>query len=135
MLNTHWDHISDDARQKSAKLIRSRLSKINDGLPTIVMGDLNLPEDAPATKAVDTLVDVAPVYPPEALDNKVQGVVIIEAVIDAQGNVSDTRVLQSVPALDVAAVEAVRQWKFTPTIVNGVAVPAIFTTTVNFRLQ
>jgi endonuclease/exonuclease/phosphatase family metal-dependent hydrolase len=50
ILNTHWDHISDEARRKSAKLIRLRLSSISHRLPTIVMGDLNVPEDAPAFK-------------------------------------------------------------------------------------
>lgn len=52
VLNTHWDHISDDARRKSAALIRSRLSEICEGLPVIVMGDLNVPEDAPATQTL-----------------------------------------------------------------------------------
>jgi endonuclease/exonuclease/phosphatase family metal-dependent hydrolase len=52
VLNTHWDHISDEARRKSAKLIRSRLAEMSDKLPTIVMGDLNVPEDAPATKTL-----------------------------------------------------------------------------------
>jgi endonuclease/exonuclease/phosphatase family metal-dependent hydrolase len=52
VLNTHWDHISDDARRKSAQLIRSRLSDFGQRLPTIVMGDLNVPEDAPATRTL-----------------------------------------------------------------------------------
>ena len=52
VLNTHWDHISDEARRKSATLIRSRLEELSDQLPTIVMGDLNVPEDAPATKTL-----------------------------------------------------------------------------------
>lgn len=52
VLNTHWDHISDEARRKSATLIRSRLEELSDQLPAIVMGDLNVPEDAPATKAL-----------------------------------------------------------------------------------
>ena len=66
---------------------------------------------------------------------KVTGVVIIEATIDPAGHVSDTRVLRSVPLLDQAAVDAVKQWEFTPTSVNGVAVPVIMTVTVNFSLQ
>jgi endonuclease/exonuclease/phosphatase family metal-dependent hydrolase len=49
VLNTHWDHISDPARRKSAALIRERLSKLSKKLPTIVMGDLNAPEDSAAT--------------------------------------------------------------------------------------
>lgn len=52
VLNTHWDHVSNPARRKSAKLIRSRLSELSDGLPVILMGDLNVPEDARATKTL-----------------------------------------------------------------------------------
>jgi TonB family protein len=80
------------------------------------------------------ILNVAPVYPPEAMADHVQGVVIIEATIDAAGSVRDTRVLRSIPMLDQAAVDAVRQWQFTPTLVNGQAVPVIMTVTVNFTL-
>lgn len=78
---------------------------------------------------------VAPVYPEDAYAAKVQGVVIIEATIDTAGHVSDARVLRSIPLLDQAAVDAVRQWEFEPTYLNGVAVPVIMTVTVNFALQ
>ena len=64
-----------------------------------------------------------------------QGVVIIEARIEADGTVGDARVLRSIPMLDDAAVGAVRQWEFTPTLMNGVPVPVIMTVTVNFTLQ
>ena len=60
---------------------------------------------------------------------------IIEARIEPDGSVSETRILRSIPMLDDAAVDAVRQWKFTPTLLNGQAVPVIMTTTVNFTLQ
>jgi len=45
------------------------------------------------------------------------------------------RVLRSVPLLDQAATDAVRQWEFTPTRLNGVAVPVVMTVTVNFTLR
>jgi protein TonB len=45
------------------------------------------------------------------------------------------RVLRSIPLLDQAAVDAVRQWKYTPTFLNGVAVPIVMTVTINFTLQ
>lgn len=79
--------------------------------------------------------DVAPVYPQVAMDAKVQGVVIIECTIDTEGTVGDARVLRSVPLLDEAAVDAVQQWRYTPTLVNGEAVPVIVTVTVNFTLR
>jgi protein TonB len=79
--------------------------------------------------------DVKPVYPEEALQARVQGVVIIEALIDETGKVSDAKILRSIPLFDQAALEAVRQWEFTPTVLNGVPVPVIMTTTVTFTLD
>ena len=79
--------------------------------------------------------DVRPVYPPIAQSARVQGVVIIEATIGPDGKVTDAKVLRSVPLLDQAALDAVRQWEFTPTLLNGVPVPVIMTVTVNFTLQ
>ncbi len=81
------------------------------------------------------LRDVRPVYPPIAQSARVSGIVIIEATIGRDGNVTETKVLRSIPLLDQAAVDAVRQWQFTPTLLNGVPVPVIMTVTVNFTLQ
>ena len=78
---------------------------------------------------------VSPEYPADAQAAGVQGVVIIEARIEADGTVSKTRILRSIPALDDAAEEAVGQWQFTPTLVNGQPSPVIMTVTVNFRLD
>ena len=64
-----------------------------------------------------------------------QGIVIIEATIDVHGNVASARVLRSVAPLDQAALDAVGQWKFSPTLLNGVAVPIVMTVTVNFMLD
>jgi protein TonB len=79
--------------------------------------------------------DVRPVYPPIAQSARVQGVVIIEATIGADGRVKEAKVLRSIPLLDQSALDAVRQWVFTPTLLNGVPVPVIMTVTVNFTLQ
>lgn len=79
--------------------------------------------------------NVNPVYPPIAQSARVQGVVIIEATIGPNGRVTDARVLRSIPLLDQSALDAVRQWEFTPTLLNGVPVPVIMTVTVNFTLQ
>lgn len=78
---------------------------------------------------------LAPVYPEVALKARVQGMVILEAVIDSEGNVTNVRVLRSVPLLDRAAIEAVREWKYEPTLLNGVPVPIIMTLTVHFSLD
>jgi TonB family protein len=85
-------------------------------------------------KAPTKVRDVRPEYPVEAQAARIQGVVIIEATIDVDGRVHDARVLRSVPALDDAALDAVRQWEFASTEVDGVRVPVIMTVTVNFTL-
>ena len=79
--------------------------------------------------------DVRPIYPPIAQSARVQGIVIIEAVIGPDGAVRDAKVLRSIPLLDQAALDAVRQWVFTPTLLNGQPVPVIMTVTVQFTLQ
>jgi TonB family protein len=81
------------------------------------------------------LKNVNPVYPPEAIQARVQGVVILECTISPTGQVVKTRVLRSIPLLSEAAVAAVRQWEYTPTLLNGVPVPVIMTVTVNFKLS
>ena len=81
------------------------------------------------------VVDVAPVYPPLARAARVEGLVILEAVIAEDGSVRDIRVLRSVQLLDGAAEEAVRQWRFTPTLLNGQPVPVVMTITVAFTLR
>jgi protein TonB len=79
--------------------------------------------------------DVRPVYPAIARQARIQGVVIIEATISPQGTIQDAKVLRSIPLLDHAALEAVRQWEYEPTYLNGVPVPVIVTVTVRFTLQ
>jgi protein TonB len=77
---------------------------------------------------------VNPIYPAEAQAARVQGVVILEAVIGVDGRVEDARVLRSIPLLDQAAIDAVQQWEYTPTLLNGAPVPVIMTVTVQFTL-
>ena len=85
-------------------------------------------------KAPTKIKNVPPVYPAIAQTARVQGVVILEAVISPTGQVESARVLRSIPLLDQAALDAVKQWEFTPTLLNGVAVPVIMTATVQFSL-
>lgn len=79
--------------------------------------------------------NVDPVYPPIAQAARVQGIVIIEATINETGAVTNARILRSVPLLDQSALDAVRQWQFTPSLLNGAPVPVIMTVTVNFTLR
>jgi protein TonB len=85
-------------------------------------------------KAPEKIRHVNAVYPEIARAARVQGVVIVEVRIETDGTVSDVKVLRSIPLLDEAAIEAVRQWLFVPTLLNGSPVPIMMTTTINFRL-
>jgi periplasmic protein TonB len=86
-------------------------------------------------KAPVKIHDVSPVYPSLAIASHVEGVVVIEAVIGPTGNIVDARVLRSKPLLDEAALAAVRQWRYTPTLLGGVPMSVILTVTVTFALK
>jgi protein TonB len=78
---------------------------------------------------------VNPTYPPLAAAARVQGTVLLEATIDEKGNVTNLSVLRSVPLLDRAAIEAVAQWKYEPTLLNGRPVPILLSVSVRFELD
>ena len=80
--------------------------------------------------------DIRPQYPSVAQQKAQQGTVVAEAVISEDGCVTETEVTQSVAtSLDVEAILAVSQWRFTPTLLDGRAVPVIMNVTVHFKLQ
>jgi TonB family protein len=81
------------------------------------------------------LTRVEPEYPEEARANGVSGVVILEVETDLRGRVAQTKVLRSIPALDQAAIDAVRQWIYEPMVVDGKPRRCIFTVTVHFNLK
>jgi protein TonB len=81
------------------------------------------------------LVNVAPLYPDIARISRIEGIVIMEAILDATGKVESVRVLSGQPLLVDPAVRAVRQWRYTPTELNGVPVPVLMTITVRFSLE
>ena len=80
------------------------------------------------------LKQTRPRYPQEAFVKKVEGTVVLELLIDAAGRVARARVVQSVPALDAAALEAVREWVFSPAIKQGRPVPTAAMAPVSFRI-
>ena len=127
---------------------------VYDGPPGLPSGDssgivvlgptLPIPPPPVARKPVQTGGDirppaktkhVAPIYPSIARQNGVQGTVILEAIISEDGAVRDLRILRSIPLLDNAAMDAVRQWQVTPTLLNGQRVPVLMTVTVAFKLN
>ena len=115
---------------------------VGDGLPD---GDLIPPPQAPERQKEPVrvggrieppvrLVFVEPVYPPIAVAARKEGLVILEALISEDGIVRDVRVLRPEPLFEQAALTAVRQWRFSPTLLNGERVAVVMTVTVGFRL-
>lgn len=76
-----------------------------------------------------------PVYPALAKDARVSGTVIIQVTVDEEGLVKDIETVQWNPFLNEAAEEAVKQWVYTPTLLNGEPVPVIAMVTVSFTLR
>jgi periplasmic protein TonB len=79
--------------------------------------------------------EARPVYPEIARISRVQGAVQIECVIAPDGRVVDLRVVSGNPLFQEAAMDAVRQWRYTPSMLNGVPVAVIMTVTVHFILH
>jgi len=102
-------------------------AKLNRSIttPASVGGDIRPPKK---------IKDVSPEYPEKAKQAQAEGAVVLEATIDPKGNVRNVRVLQSIPLLDQSAIEAVQQWKYEPTFLEGVPVPIKMTVTVSFAL-
>lgn len=88
-------------------------------------------------RAPRKIKDVRPVFPASMVEAGLTGVVPLEAVIGADGSVSTVRVLsaQVHPDFAIAATDAVRQWRFTPTLLNGQAVDVVMTVNVTFNLN
>ncbi len=78
---------------------------------------------------------VNPVYPPLAIRARVQGSVVLRAIIDEEGRVEALRLISGHPLLNQTALEAVRQWRYSPTLLNGEPVRVVTTVTVNFQLR
>jgi protein TonB len=76
-----------------------------------------------------------PVYPDIAVRAHVEGIVILEAIVDREGHIEDVRVLRSLPLLDRAALDAVRQWRYSPLLLNGKPERFVLTVVVSFRLN
>jgi periplasmic protein TonB len=81
------------------------------------------------------LREVSPVYPRAARLSRLEGVVVVECVIDERGRVQNATVVKGVPVLDDAALDAVRQWAYAPSMLNGVPVEVVMTVTVTFQLR
>jgi TonB family protein len=76
-----------------------------------------------------------PTYSQVAMEARVEGTVTVEVLVDERGHVAGARVLKSIPLLDESALNAARQWEFTPTLVNGEPVPVLLMLEINFALR
>ncbi len=95
--------------------------------PVRVGGDVAAPKKISAPQ---------PQYTEIARKARITGVVIVEAIIDKQGNVTNVKILKGLPmGLDQAAADAIKKWKFEPATLNGKPVAVIYNLTVNFQLQ
>lgn len=95
--------------------------------PIHVGGDVQKPEK---------IFDPQPAYTEIARKARIQGVVIVQAIIDKQGAVTNVKVLKGLPmGLSEQAVDAIKKWKFSPATLNGKPVDVYYNLTVNFRLQ
>ncbi len=85
--------------------------------------------------AANLVSQVRPVYPQLAKQARVQGVVVLEAEISKEGTIENLRVLNGHPLLTQAAIDAVKQWRYKPTMLNGQPVTVVTTITVTFQMQ
>jgi len=87
-------------------------------------------------KAPVATLRIKPEYTEIARKARIEGFVVLEAVIDREGNVTEVRVIKPLPmGLDAQAVNAIRKWKFKPGTLNGQPVPVYYNLTVNFTLE
>ena len=91
--------------------------------------------DAGKDAAGQVVHRVEPAYPELARASRAGAVLILEATVGADGRVREVKVLRGQPLFDPTAVEAVRQWRYQPLLLNGIPVPFIVTVTLNFHLQ
>jgi protein TonB len=90
---------------------------------------------APRVVEANLIHDVAPVYPPEAGRARIEGTVVLMAVIGKDGSVEDVRVESGLPILAQAAIDAVKQWRYKPYLLNGEPVEVDSRITINFTLS
>ena len=78
--------------------------------------------------------EVAPEYPEAARRAGVQGTVVLDAIVSAEGAVTQVQVVSGPEALSVAAIDAVRWWRYEPYVVNGQPAMVETTLSINFQL-
>ena len=121
---------------------------VEGGVPGGVVGGVvgGLPSEAPPPPAKVVRIGgqikepkriryVQPTYPDLAVQSRVSALVILEAEVDTRGYVRAAKILRGHPLFDEAAMEAVKQWRYQPLLLNGEPTGFVLTVTINFNLQ
>lgn len=132
----------DALDQKRAQL-RSQLTALGNEIASLAMagqgtdtcGGQTPIEVGGAIAAPKRTHNVNAEYSLDALKNRVEGTVVMEIVVGCQGEVASARLVKGVPMFNDAALDAVKQWRYTPTLLNGKPVPVRFHVTVTFTLR
>lgn len=120
-----------DGGERAATGTEGAGSGAGQGTGEVSRGPVRLGSDIQPPKKVK---DVKAVYPADALARQLRGTVVIEATINTDGRVVDAVVRRSIPGLDQAALNAVRQWEYEPARKNGAPIAVIMTVTVAFAI-
>jgi TonB family protein len=120
-----FDQLEEGLIASAKRIAQMQVQNPRSNMSWSATGGQNLSGGGPFRK----IVDVPPAYPDAARKARVMGVVILEITVQPDGTVTNARVLRSIPLLDAAALEAVRQWRYEPT---GLPNAANLTVTVNF---
>lgn len=119
---------------------------VSGGVPGGIVGGVVASVAAPSAPIVPVRVGgeikepkkirhVNPIYPELAVAAHVHGNVVLECLVSPQGAVTDVKLVRGIPLLNASAMDAVRQWAYTPTLKDGVPVPVLLTVTVTFQLS
>lgn len=131
------DPSQPDGRTVAVMPLQERARECAEEAEPAAVERANADPSAPGkTREPRKVKTVAPTYPDAAKAARIQGTVVLDAIISPAGCISSLRVLRGVsPELDAAAMIAVGQWRYTPTLLDGRPVPVVMTITVNFRLH
>ena len=130
-------NVSNSAEPPPLLGIQANESEVGEGLL-----DISTPAPAPPARSLGGQVQApklvsspSPVYPPDALREQVQGIVVIDALIDEAGKIADVKVVSGPTALKQAAIDALRTWKYEPARLNGQPIAAHTQVNINFALH
>jgi len=135
----HYGFAADDQLSEfSARAEAINIEVLSNGVVNSTRPGQAPDESQPSPRQVrfakNLVQEVRPVYPQVAKDNKLQGVVVLEVDVTANGTVSDATVITGAPLLVKPALDAVRQWVYTPTLLAGQPVEAVSTVIFNFAI-